>query len=205
MVKRMKRKNIASLIAIVAIAAAVMFVGCVEKETPTSSTLLEIKTPIWNITDLETEKQKGEKVYIYKVEIKGERPPFYKGSMPLRFKVGYPPGGTPGGSIYSKERPLYYDFGDFANYFVYYKGSIVGGAQTYDNEGHLVAEVSNIYFFTTEENEQGIEIEELHYRPDGKLVFKCKSQIDPYEGLKIKETEKIGRKLRDYYFIWPTY
>ena len=35
----MKRKNIASLIAIVAIAAAVMFAGCVEEETPTQTIL----------------------------------------------------------------------------------------------------------------------------------------------------------------------
>ncbi len=164
--------------------------------------LEKVKTPIWNITDLEVEKlEKETPVYTYEKTIGGKKPPFYKGDMPLRYKVGYPPGGLPGDS-YSDERPLFYDFGDFVNYFVY-KGSILGGAQTYDREGHLLAEVKAVYYFVTEENQQGIEIEELHYGADGKLVFKSKSQIDSYEGLKLKEKEKLGRKLHDYYFIWP--
>ena len=163
----------------------------------------QAKTPIWSITDLEVEKLNGEDIYIsiYERTIY-ERPPFYNGSMPLIFEIGYLPGGL-SGNTYSSEKPLFYDFGDFVTYFIYDNGLIVG-AQTYDKEGHLIAEVGNIYFYITEKNEQGIEMEEFHYMSGGELVFKCKSQINPYISMKIKETEKIGVKPRDYYFVWPT-
>lgn len=106
----------------------------------------------------------------------------------MKFKVGYPPWGLPG-YIYTEKRPLFYDFRDFANYFVY-QGSILAGAQTYDKEGYLLAEASFSYY-VTEEGKQGIEIDETHYGLDGKLVFKRKSQIDPYEGLKQRKKKRL--------------
>jgi len=112
----------------------------------------------------------------------------------LEFEAGYPPSGL-------GERPLFYDFGDFINYFVY-QGTILVGAQTYDKEGNLLAEAIIIRYFITEKGEQGIEVMEIHYAEDNP-VFKCKSLIDPYTGEKIKQMEEVGRRVRDYYFIWP--
>ena len=34
-------------------------------------------------------------------------------------------------------------------------------------------------------------------------VIKGARTIDPSSGFKMKETEQVGRKTRDYYFIWP--
>ncbi len=176
---------------------AILIPSCIEHD----GQLEQVKTPVWNRSDIEIEKTSGDKIYIYNNKISGDRPRFYDGVMPFSYKIGYPPYGLPG-YAYGSERPLYYDFGNYVTYFVY-KGTIVIGAQTFDKEGHLVAEVENIYYYITDEKGQGIDIEEFHYNRDGKLVFKCKSQIDPYKGNKIKEKEKIGNKIRDYYFIWP--
>ena len=201
--KDIKKKTIAGLIVEVAIITVMIFTGCIEEKSlaPESTTsLLEIKTPIWNVTDLEVEKlEKGTQIYVY-THIIEKRPPFYKGPLPLKFEVGYPPGSLPG-DIYSDERPLFYDFEEFINYFIYY-GTILAGAQTYDKEGRLLAEISDIRYFTTEEGEQGIEVEEIHYTED-KPIFKCKSLVDSYTGEKIKQAEEVGRKEKDYYFILP--
>ena len=176
-----------------------------ETTTPTvesTSSLNQGEAPTWGRADLEVEKLNGQEIYIYDVTRDGEKPPFYNGSMPLRFSVGYPPGGPPG-FAYSQERPLFHDFDDFVNLFIY-RGPVIVGAQTYDKENHLLAEISNIHYFVKEGNKQGMEIEEVHYGPNGQIVFKCTSEIDYYAGIKISEREKVGKKLREYYFIWPS-
>ncbi|MFW6173943.1 MAG: hypothetical protein ACOC5T_09380, partial [Elusimicrobiota bacterium] len=158
---------------------------------------LEVKTPIWNETDLELEKLKEDSIFVYGKKIENKKPPYYRGSMPLKFKVGYPPGGTPG-TTYS-ERPLFYNFGDFVNYFIY-KGSIIVGSQTYKKD-NLVAE-ARVTNFTTEEGLPIALIEEFHYE-DGKAVYKCESTIDLRNGLKTDERKVAGKKINEYYFIWP--
>lgn len=163
--------------------------------------------PVWQMTDLEQYTQEklwgGKGTFcLYESEESGQ-PLFYKGSIPLNYRIAYAPERCPGSG--SGELPTFYEFEDFENYFIY-QGPIIVGAQTYQREPQglrLVAEVSNINYFVTDDNEQGLEIEELHYNSQGKLTFKCKSQIDFDTGFKINESEKSGEKEEDYYFIWP--
>jgi hypothetical protein len=162
--------------------------------------LAQIKTPFWTSNDLEINKISYEKYFVYDEET-NQKPPFYKDSMPLKYSVGFPPGGLPGYS-YGSEKPLFYEFDDFTVYFIY-EGAIVIGAQAYDEKKQLLAEVTNIYFYAREDMKQGIDIEELHYDTTGKLIYKCRSVIDPFEKYKTEEKEQIGKKTRDYFFIWP--
>jgi hypothetical protein len=163
----------------------------------------DVQTPIWKGTDLELYKVENKytpnTVYVYDIT-DNDKPQFYNGPMPLKYRVGYPANGLPGSS-YSNEKPLFYNYSDSVTYFVY-NGAIVIGAQTQDKNGHVLAEVGNI-IFSAENNQQVMEIEEHHYNPDGQTVFKCTSRIDPYTGQKLSESGKIGTKLNDYYFLWP--
>lgn len=182
--------------------------------TPTQERILqEIKTPVWNITDLEQYKQEriwqGRGMFCLFETKENKEPPFYTGPMPLVYKVAYAPGDcvTEGNRAQRGIKPTFYSldfFRSFENHFIY-DGVRLIGAQTYDRSerGNLLAEVVNINYFITGDNKQGVEIEELHYEPDGKPVFKSKSQIDPSTGFKIGEKEIVGKKERDYYFIWP--
>ncbi len=152
------------------------------------------KVPIWNVTDIKLmQLGKDSSTYAYNVEV-NERPPFYKGNIPLSYVVVYPPWGI-------REYPLAHDFKDFKNYFVY-SGSILVGARTYNEDGSIVLAEMRLNYSITNDGKQRIIAEEFHYR-DGKLIFKSKSEIDAYEGIKTKEIEKIGNKIRDYYFILP--
>ena len=45
-------------------------------------------------------------------------------------------------------------------------------------------------------------MEEFHYS-GGLLVYHCVSQVDEAQGTKISESEKSGKKKRDYFFILP--
>lgn len=173
-------------LAIVIIGFVAIFAGCIMKETPVLS-----KTPIWNVTDLEVEKLRKETpIYIYSHKI--TKSSLF--SKEIEFKAGYPPSG------FEEKRPLFYDFDDFVSYFVY-DGTVLVGAKTYDKEGHLLAE-AEVHYFISERNEQGIEIEEIHYA-ENKPIFRSKSLIDPYTGENIKRLEEVGNKVKDYYFIWP--
>ena len=168
----------------------ILIIGCIDNE------LQETEIPIWNSTDIEIEKLEPETpIYVYTQKV-NKNSLF---SKDIEFEVGYPPGGIPG-YMYSSERPLYYDFGSYITFFIY-KGTIIIGAQTYNKEKDLIAE-AEVHYFITKENEQGIELKEIHYA-DGKPIFKCKSLIDPYTGDKIKQIDEKGRKTRDYYSIWP--
>jgi len=183
---------------IVAIAAAVIFAGCIEYRIGLESKLQHIKTPIWDEEDLEIYKYQHANpdapVISYTLTItypsKGY-PPFYKGPTPLEHNVTRTPAG----------RFLCHEFDGFQNHFIYQE-TILVGARTTDDFGQVVAE-ARLSYFVTEKNEQEIEAEEFHYGPDSKLIFKCKSQIDPSTEFKTKETKKIGKKIRDYYFMWP--
>lgn len=170
--------------------------------------LKKIKTPCWEKTDLEMEKIKtGEHIYgngriityTHSIETK-TKIPFYDEKLPLKFNAGYPPGMTPGNS-YSIAKPIFYEFKDFTTYYIY-DGPLILGSQTYGKNGKLLAEVKSVNFYIINEDQQGIEIEELQYNDSGELVFSCNGQID-YSGYKTKETNKIGRKINNYYFIWP--
>jgi hypothetical protein len=161
--------------------------------------LQNIKTPVWEIPDLETEKIGDKDVYVYTNTIQvTEKTPYYRGST-IEFDVGYPPGYTPG-STYSSEKPLFHRYEDFSTFFIY-EGLFLKGAQTYNKEGLLVAEVSEIRYYVADGQTQGIEITELHYGEDEELIFTCKSEIE--FGTKVSQSDEVGVKERDYYFTWP--
>lgn len=166
---------------------------------PTQENKLEqIKTPFWNKTAPEQYKQ--EKFNFYDTTLRGEKPPFYQGSMPLSYRAAYLPGGEPG-YTFRIGQPIFYSFVEFTNYFVY-RGPLIVGSQTYDRQERLLAEVTNIIYFI-DGNKQGMKIEEIHYGTNGRPMFTSRSQVNTDNGFKMKETEATGKKSRDYYFIWP--
>jgi len=177
----------------------VLAAGCLEGSNDKVSTpvdesqLRQVETPIWSEEDVEVEKQKGRATFVYRHEIY-DQPPFYNGPLPLRFDsldqfLGI-----------NEKRILAHDFEEFINCFIY-QDFILVGARTYDRSHEIIAE-ARIRYFVTDENEQGVEADEFHYQA-GKPVFKCKSRFNPYNGHKLTETEAIGQKTRDYYFILP--
>lgn len=171
-------------------------IGCSKRD----DRLEQVKTPMWNDSDIEARKLKeNQSVYVYSV-IEPDRPKYYNGRMPLYYQAGYPPWGMRA-AVSGKEIPLFYDFGDFKNWFIY-QGPHLVGARTQDKSGILLAK-ARLRYFVTDDGRQGIEAEEVHYGADGKPAFSCRSKISDDDGFKVAEEDRIGRKTRDYYFIWP--
>ena len=165
------------------------------------SELQKIKVPIWS-KDALMEEYRQPIITGSHIIMKGQ-PSFYKGAMPLSCTIGqkhFP------FDIVNKPITLYLDFGEFKNSFIYDKLTMINGgpavaegACTTDVSGRLLAEARLVRI-----TEDGIEIEEFHYSPDGKLIFRCKSIMDYLTGFKEKETNVIGDKSGEYYFIWPS-
>lgn len=129
-----------------------------------------------------------------------ERPPFYHGKLPLMY--------TTGKRDFSYSRlTLWADFGSFRNTFKLgaHRGipgvgaSIPGSARVTDSQGRLLAEAEVVKLT----KDVGFEIEEIHYSRNGSPIFRCKSFID-FSGYKVKEVNSTGKKLREYFFLWPT-
>ncbi len=161
--------------------------------TPTPIPTVE-KIPIWQESDTEYEKLKGQTEFlVYDVE-RSKRPPFYNGPIPLKFE-----------SAERRRAPndvqaIAHKFDGFANFFIYQDHVVFIGARTYGPGNELLAEMRLRYF--VKGNTQGIEAEEFHYK-GGQLVFTCKSEFDFYSGEKISEKDMTGKKTTDYYFILP--
>jgi len=178
--------------------------------------LQKITIPIWSNNDIKEPATTLE----FESEVVGKTPPFYKGPLPLNYtgiKEYLAPDILPS---------FYYDFGVFRNIFIYKDGLMKGigvaeGAITIDPSGKLLAEARLIdHPFSVEritigeptierkiDNEKErseLTIEEFHYNKVGELIFKCKSLVKVDSGVKEREFETIGAKIRDYYFIWPT-
>ncbi len=131
-----------------------------------------------------------------------EKPHFYNGDMPLKIisrNIIIP------GKIYNFTIAICHDFVGWRNVFLYLNEesalrSIPDGSYTIETKsGHILAETKLLYITKG----AWLEIEEFHYGMDGKLIFKCKSKMDLFTGAKIAETEVTGKKVRDYYFIYP--
>lgn len=179
------------------------------------SELRKIKTPIWSKDAIQPPQRA---VLEFQTTI-SPRPPFYKGSMPLKFKGGE--------EVYASNMmaALYCDFEGFRNTFIYLDvimrfSGIAEGARTTDSSGRLLAEArltrrpfsaewgpvpkrTEPSISDKKKQVKEIEIEEFHYDKNGKLIFKCISQIDFATGVKQKEYKAIGKKQSDYYFVWP--
>jgi hypothetical protein len=230
----MKRKIVAGLIAVVVIASVAMFVGCVEEEpselTPTStptpiptpapvvsstptptlppSPLLEIETPNWDLKTTEMGKIATSERWQGELHSKERtihmRPSFYEGSTPFTYRLMTVELTPPPFSSYIE---IYHDFGDFQNFFIYENqtlkfNGIPNGALTLDKSGNRLAEARFLGFIESENKTKLIIIEEFHY-DDGKLIFYCKSHIDDFS-YKIKELDIIGKKGKEYYYIYPS-
>jgi len=158
-----------------------------------------LETPIWSEDDLGKQESA---ILLYETTVQ-MKPPFYKGSMPISFVAGKKP------MAVGEMTNAYFDFGDFSNDFVYLDpamqfSGIAQGAVTTDRSGRLLAEARMVRLLSDKGNQfQGIEIEEFHYNKDGGLVFTCTSTIDFPQGFKQSESNVLGKKQRDYYFIWP--
>lgn len=195
--------------------------------TPVQENDLQQPKTIWNEKILEELREKLKYAIAYKVYLKDPTisPPFYNDTKPLTFfAYKYSPNeDSPliilddykiflkelnvSPPFYKDPKPLTvyaYKFDEFINIFIYDRESpiVYKGAQTFDNSGKMVAEARFLIFIEENKKIQGFEIEEFNYESDGKLIFKGKSLFDT-GGFKIKETETIGNKARDYYFIWP--
>ncbi len=163
------------------------------KLTPQETELQQARVPVWSKSDLEVEKLHQGVAYTYQRTIY-QRPPFYKGSMPLEFKS------LDRSSVFGGMTSLAYDFGEFLSFFVY-KDFYLAGARTYDKSGQLLAEIR-----IQSLDEKVVEAEESHYGANGKLIFKCKSQFDPFAPCFKKTEEKaIGNKAKEYYFVLPDF
>ena len=220
----MKRKAVTGLIAIVSIAAVIIFAGCLDKEevrpTPLLTTPTYIPkptvTPTPSLTETPTPTPTPEKpkatptnaednensdipVFVWQETIH-VRPPFYEGHLPLVVESGKKPIGM------NEMITLYHAFDGWTNNFVYNDPALkFSGIPTYarttDDNGRLLAEAKLLRIIKGE----GIEIEETHYKTNGDVRFKCKSQIDFVLGFKTAETDTKGSKAIDYYFIWPVH
>lgn len=158
-------------------------------------------TPIWSEEDFKETLEKLEYAAVSYVFMKDPdmRLPFYCG------------GEKPFSSYETRSDyhsgyfvPLAFYFDDFTNVFSYTRPlPIAEGSRSLDESGQLVAEARFLRLIKGENQQiQGIETGEFHYGPDDALIFNCKSQID-LMGVKVSQAEQIGKKARDYYFIWP--
>jgi len=166
--------------------------------SPGISQELQDMWPIWNYKDLEINQQGGGAAVEYTHEI-NLKPEFYRGRIPVKFKAQYPITGMMGG-IGGMKTCLAHKFSDFSNYFVY-DAVWLKGAVSVDNSNSMVAE-AKFNYVEREGQMMGLQMEEFHY-DDGLLVFHCISEVDSSTGFKTKETNKSGRKQRDYFFIAP--
>lgn len=159
---------------------------------------------IWSEDDLEVNKisSRGntDEYRMMESVSAGTKPPYYDGSMPLESKMIVKVMGTDRSLKITHELDR-----RFANYFVYNNSALkingtAEGAVTIDKfaNNKVVAEAQFLRYIEG----SGIEIEEFHYGPNGALIFRCKSHID-FAGVKVNQTEEIGKKERDYYFVYP--
>ena len=140
--------------------------------------------------------------YGYKVT-KFERPPYYRGTMPLNYTVVQTP--PMGFSLGAEPRTLAFEFETFRNTFRY-DGGDIEEAQTTDRNGNVLARATVQFFIDHDEHGiplQGIELHEIHFGRDGREVYSCKSRIDSDTGFKVKEHDVSGTKENEYFFLWP--
>lgn len=163
-------------------------------KAPGISEQLQDAWPIWQPEDLELNKYKGMIIqYDHELNL---RPAFYKGKMPLHYVSQQTPGA---GMMSGTERFLKHEFDGFSNYFIY-DGVALEGMVAVDKSNKMVAEARISY--GQYDGRMKVLMEEFHYS-EGLLVYHCLSQVDHAKGAKIAESEKSGRKKRDYFFILP--
>jgi hypothetical protein len=127
-----------------------------------------------------------------------QKPPFYRGSMPLKF-ISRKQFVGPNSTITLEHRHAEWtNTYRYEDPVLFYSG-IATESRTTDKEDKVLATARLSRLIKG----QGIEIEEIHYNTDGQVVFKCTSTIDFGIGFKKTEDVTFGKKQNDYYFVWP--
>ena len=153
--------------------------------------------PIWSWEDFDY----GDNLLVYKVTLY-IKPPYYKGGMPFTFmqrQLPIPP-------FMSTTIVHSYEFDDYCVMFTQDRA----GACAIDKDGELLLAEARLRYFAVEDEKTsiGIEAEEFHYGYNNDkgyyLTFYCKSLIDPITMHKISESECLGKKKKEYFFIWPS-
>ena len=167
--------------------------GCQNYDDRTKLKEIQDKhTPLWSVKALEANKYTGATIN-YENTI-NQRPPFYNGSMPLKFESTnefYPVPGFP-------DIPLVYRFDSHENYFIYHDMRLVGVMAIQDKMRLAEAGIKNV----SVNGKNAIIMEEFHY-DDIKLTYMAQSEIDPNNGKKIKEFVSYGNKKQEFFFIIP--
>jgi len=135
-----------------------------------------------------------------------QRPPFYKGKMPLEFEevcINVSMG------MSSSQVAIIRDFGAWRNLFIFKDTRSVllnlpVGAVSVDNKtNYIIAECKVLRSITNEKRLIGFEILERHYSDD-KTLYEGKFRVDYPRGTKIREYDTIGVKQKEYYFLWSS-
>jgi len=138
------------------------------------------------------------------------KPPFYKGIMPLVYETASKEMGG-GGFGSSLSIPAMHDFGGWRNLFIYKDVQSLAlrmpaGAVAVDNKSNnIIAECKVKQLLMGDKQLSGFEIAEIHYSQDGRrAIFTSTFVVDFPRGFKTKEKETMGKKEKDYFFIWPS-
>lgn len=136
------------------------------------------------------------------------KPPFYGGPMPLQYKTISKEMG--GGIMGSRAIPLKFDFSSWHNLFIYKDSwslatGIPAGAVAIDSKNQVIlAESKVVKMLTANKQRTVLEIKEIHYDKDGRLpVFTSTFFVDFGDGFKTNEKNVMGKKKKEYFFIWP--
>jgi len=184
-------------------ATATLTTPTVEATSTPENKLEQIKTPFFSDYDFGS-IGRGVENSEYMVEVmfpadpeQYPKPPFYNYSQGYSYATFYDEYDNPHllSPVAQEFRQL-----EFINLFLPY-GHIPSGARTYKVGGQMVAEARRLM----NQESEDIEIEEVHYGSDGKPIFRCISQFQEQDDIlyKVGETNVIGQKLEEYYFIWP--
>ena len=152
----------------------------------------------WALLAQPMEVHAQENVMVYKVEMY-QRPPFYKGEMPLKYHEGKRFLG--GGMMGSIDIVYWHDFGSWRNEFSYSSVLILQSAKAVDRNGNLLAEAKHVRI---DRDKRVMVFEETHYKPDGSIEFSCTSTFSIGGKVKLNESNVKGKKIHEFFFLLPT-
>ncbi len=173
--------------------AAIFLAGC-EKQRDAGVIPPAMPTPEVN------KMTEGARLLQYQTKV-FQRPPYYKGNMPLKYIQVKRPIGS------NNMINVVYDFGAYKNLFGYkdpamkYSG-MAQSAVTVDSSGRVLA-IAVMSRLKGNPVLEGLEIDEYHLNPDGSCYFYCRSLMKMGIGHKVSETGQKGKKQKEYYAVWP--
>lgn len=212
------RKNLVALAIILGTSNLVFDPACaqqptaiVQEITSSENQFEQIKTPLWSPADFkDIEKKLLEGNYstgLGYLKDPNAKPPFYRDARSLQWVSFHGRDQKLSASI-----TLAQEFRELNFLNIYLPPSALGeihkGAETFlseNGQGRLAAEARFLRMLNNKDGKfNGFEIQEVHYGPDKKPIFVSNSQFDK-RFYKVGETQAVGKKLLDYYFMWPNY